>query len=75
MSNRRLFIDGKVTRVSYAYARKVQAEAEARAVHAIGKTQGFSLAQSVEAAGSADLYAAISESGHHPTERPGKVTL
>jgi hypothetical protein len=93
------FIDGKVTRVSYAYARKVQAEAEARAVHAIGKTQGFSLAQSVEAAGSADLYAAIikanattkwtgevpeislgpsstgSESGHHPTERPGKVTL
>jgi hypothetical protein len=73
--------------------------AEARAVHAIGKAQGFSLAQSVKAAGSADLYAAIikanattkwtgevpevslgpsstgSESGHHPTERPGKVTL
>jgi hypothetical protein len=53
------FIDGKGTRVSYAYARKVQAEAEARAIHAIGKAQGFSLAQSVKAAGSADLYAAI----------------
>jgi hypothetical protein len=52
------FIDGKVTRVSYAYARKVQAEAEARAVHAIGKAQGFSLAQSVKAAGSTGLHAA-----------------
>jgi hypothetical protein len=93
------FIDIKATCVSYAYARKMQAGAEGRAVHAIDKTQGFSLAQSVKAAGSANLYAAIikanattkwtgevpemslgssstgSESGHHPSERPVKVTL
>lgn len=60
------FIDGKVTRVSYAYARKVQAEAEAGAVHAIGKTQGFSLAQSVKAASSADLYTAIIKANATP---------
>jgi len=53
------FINGKGTRVSYAYARKVQAEAAARAIHVTDKAQGFSLAHSVKAAGGANLYAAI----------------
>jgi hypothetical protein len=53
------FINGKSTLVSYAYARKVQAEAEARAIHVTGEAQGFSLAQSGKAAGGAALYAAI----------------